>query len=282
MTMFDPLIAPFTDFAFMRRALAACLVLALGGVPLGLFLSLRRMTLAGDAMSHAILPGVALGFLCCGLSLWAMTLGGMVAAVIVAGAAVALTRMTRLPEDSALLLVYLLSLSVGVVLVSLRGSQLDLIHLLLGNVLAIEPNGLGLMTATACLSLVGVAILYRRLVVDGFDPDFMRAVDAHGGSGRKSTDITRHVFFGLLMINLVAAFQALGTLMALGLMLLPVMASRFWARSIEGMIVLGYLVAALASYGGLLLSYYVRLPPAPAIVAIAGTLALASAIFGRR
>uniref|UniRef100_UPI0026371B3B metal ABC transporter permease n=1 Tax=Propionivibrio sp. TaxID=2212460 RepID=UPI0026371B3B len=95
MTLTDLLITPFADYAFMRRALAACVVLALGGTPLGVFMTLRRMTLVGDAMQHAILPGVAIAFACAGLSLWAMTLGGLIAGMAVALLAVGLTRFTQ-------------------------------------------------------------------------------------------------------------------------------------------------------------------------------------------
>ena len=76
-TLYDLLLSPFVDFAFMRRALAGCLALAMGSAPVGLFLVMRRMSLMGDAMSHAVLPGAAVGYLLAGLSLPAMSLGGL-------------------------------------------------------------------------------------------------------------------------------------------------------------------------------------------------------------
>ena len=84
MTLYDYLIAPFADYAFMRRALVACLAISLSAGPIGVFLVLRRMSLMGDAMSHAVLPGVAIGFLVSGLDLWTMALGGLVASLAVA------------------------------------------------------------------------------------------------------------------------------------------------------------------------------------------------------
>lgn len=278
MTFLDPFIVPFADYAFMRRALAACLVLALGGVPLGLFLTLRRMTLAGDAMSHAILPGVALAFLASGLSVWAMTLGGLMTGIVVASLAVMLVRFTNLKEDAAFMLLYLLSLAAGVTLVSLKGSNVDLLHLLFGNILAISPESLWMITASTCLSLLVMAVLFRRLVIDGFDPDFMKAVAAHVGGG---TAGVHHVFFVLLMVNLVAAFQALGTLMALGVMILPSLAARFWTRSIDGAMGLGIVLAAVSSAGGLLVSFYGKIPAAPAVVLTMGSVTFLSAIAGR-
>ena len=108
---YDNLIQPFIEFGFMRRALVACLALSISAGPIGVFLVLRRMSLMGDAMSHAILPGAALGFLAAGVSLWAMSLGGLIVALIVALAAGAMSRVTPLKEDAALAGFFLISLA---------------------------------------------------------------------------------------------------------------------------------------------------------------------------
>jgi zinc/manganese transport system permease protein len=133
-----PLLSPFIEFGFMRRALAGCLALSLGATPVGVFLMLRRMSLAGDAMSHAILPGAAIGYLIAGLSLPAMTLGGLVAGLAVAVLAGGVARNTVIKEDTSLATFYLLSLSAGVLIISLRGSSVDLLHVLFGSVLALD------------------------------------------------------------------------------------------------------------------------------------------------
>lgn len=276
------LTAPFADYAFMRRALAACVILALGGVPLGLFMTLRRMTLAGDALSHAILPGVALAFLAFGFSLWAMTAGGMLAGVIVALLATALTRMTRLKEDAAFTLLYLLALAVGVLLISRKGNNLDLMHLLFGNLLAIRPESLWLIAAATSLALLALAILYRRLVMDCFDPEFLQACAARQSrNGKPALAWANALFFAVVMIDLIAAFQALGTLMALGLMLLPVFTARFWTQRLETIAALGIVTAIFSAWTGLLASYYFNLPAGSCITLVAGTLTLLSAILGR-
>src|SRR5436309_15476143 len=98
----DLFIAPFTEFEFMRRALAGVLALALGAAPIGVFLMLRRMSLVGDAMAHAILPGAAVGFLLSGLNVFAMTAGGLIAGFGVALLAGSVARTTGLREDGAL------------------------------------------------------------------------------------------------------------------------------------------------------------------------------------
>jgi len=277
MSLYDFLIAPFVDYAFMRRALAAAVILALGGAPLGVFMTLRRMTLVGDALSHAILPGIAVAFLIAGLSVWAMTVGGVSAAILVALLVAFLTRFTRMKEDAAFSLVYLLALAAGVTLLSMKGSNANLFHLLFGNVLGIDGESLALVTGASCLSLFVLSALYRCLVVEGFDPDFLRVAAA----GHWLTGWTRSLFFILLMINLVAAFQALGTLMSLGLMILPALAARFWSRNIDMLIPVSIGIGVVSAYAGLLVSFTLQAPSGPAIVLIAGGVALLSALLGR-
>ncbi|MGV1015368.1 MAG: metal ABC transporter permease, partial [Methyloceanibacter sp.] len=119
--MIDALVQPFAEFAFMRRALIGCLALSLSAPPIGVFLVLRRMSLMGDVMGHAILPGAAIGFLLAGLSLFAMSLGAFVSGLAVALAAGLVARTTILREDASLAGFYLVSLALGVLIVSVRG-----------------------------------------------------------------------------------------------------------------------------------------------------------------
>jgi zinc/manganese transport system permease protein len=271
------LIQPFTDYAFMKRALVVALALAVSGTPLGVFMTLRRMTLVGDALSHAILPGVAIAFFVAGLSLWAMTLGGVLAALVVAGLAALLTRYTTLKDDAAFALLTLIALAVGVTLISLKGGSVSLMHVLFGNILAIDAPTLWLVVGVCAVTLFAVAALYRRLVIDGFDRDFLRIA----GAARRGAGTTSFVFFALLMLNLVAAFQALGTLMALGLMVLPALAARFWSKNVDFIMPLAVGFAALSAYAGLLLSFHAAMPSGPAIVLVAGGAAVLSALLGR-
>src|SRR5690606_20000813 len=131
MWLYELLLAPFVEYGFMRRALAGSFALAAAAGPLGVFLVLRRMSLMGDAMAYAILPGVVVGFLTAGLSLGAMDIGGMITGLVVALLAGLVARVTPLREDASFAAFYLVSLGLGVLLVSLRGSNMDLIHVLL-------------------------------------------------------------------------------------------------------------------------------------------------------
>ena len=159
----------------MRRALVGLLALSLGAPPIGVFLMLRRMSLMGDAMSHAILPGAAIGFLLGGLSLFAMSLGGFVAGLAVALAAGLVARSTILREDASLAAFYLVSLALGVMIVSIRGSNIDLLHVLFGTVLALDDTALILVAAKTTLSLTPLRHL-PSLVLECFDPQFLRSV----------------------------------------------------------------------------------------------------------
>ncbi|MGU3536899.1 metal ABC transporter permease [Methylobacterium sp. A54F] len=272
--MIDPL-APFVEFGFMRRALAGCLALSVSAPPIGVFLMLRRMSLMTDAMSHAILPGAAVGFLVAGLSLPAMSLGGLAAGLAVALLAGLVTRTTAIREDASLAAFYLVSLAAGVLLVSLRGSQVDLLHILFGTVLALDDEALVMLGAIATLTLFGLAALYRPLVIECVDPLYLRSVSRAGGP-------VHLAFLGLVVLNLVGGFQALGTLLAVGLMLLPAVAARFWAEDLSGLIPVSIAVAILASLAGLSLSYHLDLPTGPAIVLAAGALYLISMLAGPR
>ncbi len=278
MLLYHFLIQPFADYAFMRRALVACIALALGGTPLGVFLVLRRMTLAGDAISHAILPGVSIAFLVAGASLWPMTVGGVAAGLLVALFAGAVSRATPLKEDASFMGAYLISLALGVLLISLRGGMVDLMHILFGNVLAVDNASLTLIASVASASLLLFMLVYRVLIVECFNPGFLRTVTRGGG---RSGVLAHQLFLVLMVLNLVCAFQALGTMMALGLMVLPAIATRFWTLDIDRMIPLGMALAAASGYAGLLVSYHANTPSGPAIVLTAGAVYLVSLVFGR-
>ena len=218
--IYDLLIGPFVEFEFMRRALVGTVALSLGGAPVGVFLMLRRMSLMGDAMAHAILPGAAVGFLVFGLNLIPMTVGGIAAGLAVVLASGVVARFTALKEDASLAAFYLISLALGVIIVSMRGSNVDLMHVLFGTVLALDDPTLLLLAGITTVTLITLAVLWRPLVLDCVDPGFLRAVSRAGTPAHLA-------FLALVVLNLVAGFHALGTLLAVGLMMLPAIAARF-------------------------------------------------------
>ncbi|WP_333715150.1 metal ABC transporter permease, partial [Yoonia sp.] len=215
----------------------------------------------------------AVGFLISGLSLGAMTVGGIVAGLLVAVLTGFVARVTALREDASMAAFYLISLALGVLLVSLRGSNVDLMHVLFGTVLALNDDALILLCSITTLTLVTLALLFRPLVLECADPRFLRSVSGWSGP-------VHFIFLALVVVNLVAGFQALGTLMAVGIMILPAAAARFWSDSIGGMMLAAATTAVIASVGGLLASYHAGLPSGPAIILGAGIIYLLSLGFG--
>lgn len=273
--LYELFIAPFAEFSFMQRALWGVFVLSLSATPVGVFLTLRRMSLTGDAMAHAILPGAAIGFLISGLSVTAMTIGGIVAGCIVALLAGMVARHSNAEEDSSLAAFYLLSLAVGVLIISANGSNVDLLHVLFGSTLALNNEALLLLTIIATITIFTLAILYRPLVMECVDPHFFKTISKHSA-------VAHYAFLLLVVLNLVAGFHALGTLMAVGLMILPAAIARFWSNSLGGMFCIAFIAAIISGYCGLFLSYHASLATSPAIVLVLGALYIASLIFGRQ
>lgn len=279
------LFAPFAEFGFMRRALVATLALAISAAPLGVFLTLRRMSLLGDALSHAVLPGVAVGYIVGGLSLTAMALGGVIAGLLVAGMAGAVSRFTALKEDASLAAIYLLALALGILLMSQQGNRLDLLHILFGSTLGVDKAGLLLVAGVSTVSVVLLAAMYRGLVLEIFDPSFLRSHHAprtRAWHPRIAPWVWHQGFLILVVLNLVAGFQTLGTLMAVGLMMLPAVSARLWHDALPAQLANASAQAASAGVAGLLLSYHLDLPSGPTIICCAGALYLASLLFAPR
>ena len=271
--MFAFLLEPFA-LGFMRRALAGCLALSVAAPPLGVFLVIRRMSLMSDVLQHGVLPGIAVGAIFAGLSVWAMGVGGVVAGLAVALVAGWLARRTGGREDSQLAGMYLLALAAGVALISAQHS-LDLTHILFGNVLAVDNAALLGMAGVATVTLPILALIWRPLVLESLDPGFMAATTGQGG-------LWHLVFMILVVLCVVSGFVALGTLMSVGLMMLPAIAARHWSDSLAGQVRVSVLLAGASSVGGLILSYNVDIPAGPAIVLTAGALWVLSMLTGPR
>ena len=273
MMIHDLLLAPFSDFQFMQRALAGCLALSLSAPAIGVFLMLRRMSLTGDAMSHDILPGAAIGYLVAGLSVEAMTLGGLVAGGLVVLLSGAVARSTKSGEDSSLAAFYLISVALGVLLISLRGSSVDLLHVLFGSALALNDSALWLLGSISSLTLVALAILLRPLVLECLDPDYLATVSRAGSW-------VHMAFLLLAVLNLIAGFHALGTLMSVGIMILPGAALRYWTRRLGPMLLGSCLAAFISAISGLLFSYHLGWPTSPTIILTLGVIYFLSLLAG--
>ena len=136
-------------------------------------------------------------------------------------------------------------------------------HVLFGTVLALDDAALILLCSIASLSTLALAVAFRPLVLECADPNFLRSV-----SGLSA--VTHFIFLALVVLNLVGGFHALGTLMAVGMMVIPVAGARFWAVNIGGLILVAIVLAMLSSLIGLLLTFHLSLPSGPAIILVAG------------
>ncbi|WP_039761000.1 metal ABC transporter permease [Bartonella queenslandensis] len=273
--MYAFFLAPFIDFHFMQNALIGSILLSSSACPVGVFLMLRGMSLTGDAISHAILPGVATAFLICGFSLIFMTLGGIFAGIIVALATVLISRNSFQKEDASMTVFYLIALAAGVIIISLKNSTIELLHLLFGSVLAIDTQALWLITIIMLITLCSLFIFWRALVLESFDPLFFKSL----------SPLSKYIhisLLGLVVLNLVGGFQSLGTLLSVGIMMIPAITARFWFSRLVPICVLSILFGIISSVCGLLLSFHLSLPSGPAIIIAAGFIYLISFLISPR
>ncbi len=272
--IFQFFVAPFLDFPFLKRALVASIMIAISSGFVGVFLVLNRMSLAGDALSHGVLPGIALGFLFFGFNFVAMSIGGMIAGLLVALFSSFVAKHTNLKEDASFAGFYLFSLAIGVILITKIGSQADLMHILFGSVLAVDRSALLFVWAMASGTLLVLALIYRPLLFYIIDPLTLEL------SGRKGI-FYYALFLFLTVLNLVAAFQVLGTLMAVGLMMIPAISARLWSNRMEPIFLLTLFFGLLSAYFGLLLSFHYDIASGPMIILLLGFIYLFSLLLGR-
>ena len=266
--MFD-----WLGYDFMQRALVATTVLSFSIAPVGAFLVLRRLSLAGEAMAHAIVPGIVIAFVAFGLSVVSMITGGMIAGILVALGTSILARRTLIREDASLASLYLIALALGIFILSAAGSAIPLKSFLFGSALGIGNDTLMLIGVTATITLIAFALILRSLIAASFDPIFFE-------SQSKKPGLVQQVFMFLLVLNLLAAFKSLGTLMAVGLMILPATAARYWVSTITSYMMLTLGFALLSCWIGLILSFYLsQVPTGPAIVLVAGCIFFISVFF---
>lgn len=271
--MFD-LLSEMFNYAFMRRAFVVTTILSASVSPVGAFLVLRRLSLAGEAMAHAITPGVVIGFVTAGLSVMSLLFGGLIAGLGVAVLTAYLAHNTILRSDASLASLYLIALSIGIFILSAAGSAVPLKSFLFGSILGVDDPSLILVGGVASVTLVTFALLLRSLIMSTCDPVFFE-------SQVKRPWIVDQGFMFLLVLNLLAAFKTLGTLMAVGLMILPATAARYWSGTITAQLGLGFLFSLLSCWLGLTLSYILpETPSGPAIILVAGAIFILSALLG--
>jgi zinc/manganese transport system permease protein len=258
------------------KALLAGFMLAGATAPIGAFLILRRMSLIGDAFGHAILPGAAGAALLSGGATWAISLGAALTGTTVFLSANIIGRFLRLPEDAGFALFFLTALALGVLISSAGDEHVHLDDLLFGSPLTLDRTALVLCAIAMVVSIAGMRAVYRPLMIDTIDPDFL----VQSASGKRAGAIAQGVFFTLLAVASVAAFHALGALMAVGITIIPAIGARYCARGIIPMMVAAGCIAALGVLIGLMVAYATALPPGACVILCLVVLAFFSAVAG--
>lgn len=257
----------------LTAVIAGALSLAFGAAPLGVLLISRRMSLMGDALAHAILPGAAFAFLLVGPDPWALTFGALLAGLLVASASGLMARGSLLPEDASFAVLYLSAMALAVLIFGQHQNAETLHSLLFGDLKALDTPGLIFSALAASATVLALAVFLRGFVAASADPVFVR--------GQGGPEALLHLLLMCLVaINLVAGFRAFGALMTVGLMMIPAAAARFWARHFFSQVGAAVLISALASGVGLWLASVLNAEPGAVMVLSAAVLFVASAVLG--
>jgi zinc/manganese transport system permease protein len=264
------LITPFS-YGFMQRALLSAALLSLSGGLLGCILVLRRLSLMGDALSHSLLPGIAAGWLLFGPSTPALFAGALFAGLLTALGSALVSRLTRVKEDAAFGSLFIVFFGAGVALLSRLPTRLNLEHFLFGNILGVSGVDLRLAAAASGATLLAFGVFHRSILLETFDPTFNRATGGRGG-------LVHLGLLALTVLNLVAALQTMGVVLALGLFLLPAVSAYLWCDHFGGLLGLAVVLALICSASGILLSYHAGIASGAAVVLCLGAVFLASVL----
>ena len=255
----------------MRRGLWSALILSLSGGLLGGILVLRRLALMGDALSHSLLPGIAVAWLLFGANTAALLVGALIAGLLTALGSALLSRLTRVKEDAAFGSLFIVFFGVGVALLSRLPTRLNLDHFLFGSILGTSAADLKMAAVVSGLTVFVFLGGHRSILLETFDPVFYRATGGHGG-------LVHVGLLALTVLNLVAALQTMGVVLALGLFLLPAVSAYLWCDHFGRFLVLAVALAMIGSIGGILVSYHAGLASGASIVICLGVIFLVSAV----
>lgn len=265
------ILQPFA-YEFMQRGMLASVIVGILCAVMGTYVVLRGMAFLGDALSHAILPGVAIAYLLHG----SLLVGALVAAVVIALIIGLFSRQGTVKEDTAIGILFAAALSLGVALISsIKTYAVDLSHILFGNVLGVSSTDLWLTSGLALLVLLTVILLYKPFLVISFDPVLAATM-------RLPADLLRNLMLVLLALTVVVSLQTVGVGLAAAMLITPAATAYLLARRLASMMVLSAALGALSSIIGLYLSYYLNIVSGSAIVLTATGFFLIAFIFNPR
>jgi len=251
---------PFS-YAFMQRALLSCALIGFTNGFLGTFVILRRQALLTDALSHSLLPGLAVAAILVGLSPAGLLLGGLLAALLVALGGQLIARNSRLKDETAVAALYIIAFAIGILLLRYARVKVDLVHFLFGNILGVGDGDLLISYGAAALTL-GILVPFQRpVLLTLFDTSVARA------SGIRTGWIEAGLL-ALIVLALVASLQAVGVLLSLGLLILPAATAYLMTDSFSRMLWGSAVLGMTGAVAGLLLSFLANIPSGPCIVLV--------------
>jgi manganese/iron transport system permease protein len=257
----DWLLQPFS-YAFMQRALIAVLLVGMTSGVIGCYVVIRGMSFYGDAMSHSILPGVAVSYIVTGGATGgALFVGGLVAGLISAVGIGWLTRGERLKEDTAIGIVFVAMYALGIAIISSdqRAYGRDLVHILFGNVLGIQPPDIWIMLGCAAFVLAVVLLLFKELQIISFDPNLALTM-------KLPAEGFRLALLGLIAVTIIASLQVVGAALMLAMLIVPAATAQLLAKRLHHMMLISASLGAFCGALGLLFSFHLDIAAGPSIV----------------
>lgn len=266
--MVDWILAPLA-FGFMQRGMLAAILVGVVCAVIGCYVVLRSMAFMGDAMAHAILPGVAVAYLLKG----DLLLGALIAAIVVALAIGFFSRQGTIKEDTAIGILFAAALSLGIALIStIKTYAVDLTHILFGNILGVSESDLFLTTALVAVVLVAILLLYKQFLVISFDPVLAATL-------RLPAELLRNVMLLLLALTIVVSMQTVGVGLVASLLVTPGATAYLLTRRLAPMMMTAGILGGISSVVGLYLSFYANIASGAAIVLVATALFLLAFLF---
>jgi manganese/iron transport system permease protein len=270
--MVEWLLAPL-QYEFMVRGLLAAVMVGIVCAVLGTYVVLRGMTFFGDAVAHAVLPGVAIAYLIGGGSEGPLFWGGLVAGVGTAVGIGAISRRGHLKEDTAIGVIFAGMFALGVALISTtRNFTVDLTHFLFGNVLGVSAADLRLTAVFGALVLLLIVAFYKEFLVISFDPILATIL-------RLPTQFFRYLLLVMIAVTIVIALQTVGVALTVAMLVTPAAAASLLSRRLPVMMVTAAAIGAFSGIAGLYLSYYVNVASGPAIVLVCTAIFLLAFLF---
>ena len=249
------LLQPFA-YEFMQRGMLASVIVGILCAVMGTYVVLRGMAFLGDALAHAILPGIAIAYLLHG----SLLAGALAAAIVVAFLIGLFSRQGTVKEDTAIGILFAAALSLGIALISsIKTYAVDLSHILFGNVLGVSSTDLWLTAGLGLLVLLTVVLLYKPFLVISFDSVLAATMGL-------PTDLLRNLMLVLLALTVVVSLQTVGVGLAAAMLVTPAATAYLLTRRLASMMVLSAIIGALSSIIGLYLSFYLNIVSGSAIV----------------